>query len=126
MQTKHSQQRDALLAALKSRCDHPTADDIYFELRKTHPNISLGTVYRNLSKLCESGQIIKIVTPSGADRFDGNISCHYHLQCTECNSVTDIFMEEEGELNKKAAKVSDSRIDGHVVMFYGKCKSCNI
>ena len=76
---KYSRQREAILKDLQSRRDHPTADMVYESVRKEYPNISLGTVYRNLAFLTESGQVLKITTPAGADHFDGFISPHNHF-----------------------------------------------
>ena len=68
---KRTQQREAIMSFLKTRKDHPTADVIYQNIRKEHPNISLGTVYRNLSILAERGDILKLTYD---DKFD------HHLQ----------------------------------------------
>ena len=75
---KYSRQRESIKRFLMSRYDHPTADTIYLHVREEFPNISLGTVYRNLSLLTELGEIIKITT-DGPDRFDGNVKPHSHF-----------------------------------------------
>ena len=87
---KYSRQREGILRNLQSRRDHPTADMIYDSVRKEYPNISLGTVYRNLTFLTETGQIIKISTQMGADRYDGFIKPHNHFICRECGMVEDM------------------------------------
>ena len=69
---KRSKQRECIKAFLATRTDHPTADTIYMNIRQEFPNISLGTVYRNLALLSDLGEIMKITTDGGADRFDGN------------------------------------------------------
>ena len=76
---KRSKQRESIKAFLATRTDHPTADTIYMNIRQEFPNISLGTVYRNLNLLANIGEAIKITTPDGADRFDGNVKPHCHL-----------------------------------------------
>ena len=81
---KHSKQRDAIMEYLKSSHEHPTADTVYAALRKDHPNISLGTVYRNLALLSELGEINKLSTGNGPDRFDGDVHPHYHFVCKKC------------------------------------------
>ena len=68
---KNSRQRNAILECVMRHHDHPTADIIYQELRESFPNISLGTVYRNLSLLTSLGKIMKITCENHADRFDG-------------------------------------------------------
>ena len=90
---KHSRQRDCIRDFLANRCDHPTAETVYLNVRKEFPNISLGTVYRNLSLLTKLGEIRKLSTGIGPDRFDGNISPHYHIFCTECGNVLDLEIE---------------------------------
>ena len=87
---KYSRQREAVKEFLASRIDHPTADTVYTNLREKFPNISLGTVYRNLSLLADMGEIIKITTGDGADRFDGRITPHNHFICHKCHKVSDL------------------------------------
>ena len=69
---RSSKQRDAVLAVVKAACDHPTADMIFERVREQIPNISLGTVYRNLALLESMGDVVKISTNADSDRFDGN------------------------------------------------------
>ena len=80
---KYSKQREAIKDFLAHSHEHPTADVVYMNLRESFPNISLGTVYRNLSLLSEMGQIQKISMRDGADRFDGTITPHDHFICEE-------------------------------------------
>ena len=79
--TKRSKQRDAIIAFLMTRKDHPTADTIYMNIKKEFPNISLGTVYRNLALLSERGDILKLSYDNGADRYDASVEPHYHFIC---------------------------------------------
>ncbi len=120
---KHSAQRDAVLNELSSRHDHPTADELYHELRKTMPNISMGTVYRNLSLLSENGMIQRL-TYAGADRFDANTHVHYHLLCTCCKKVFDIEMPILENLNDTAGCHSGAEIKAHQLTFIGICENC--
>ena len=78
---KYSRQRESIKACLMSRKDHPTADALYTSIREQFPNISLGTVYRNLNLLADIGEAIKITTPDGGDRFDARTNPHYHFYC---------------------------------------------
>ena len=87
---KKSRQREAVYDFLMTRKDHPTADFIYENVRKTFPNISLGTVYRNLNLLVELGQAQRFSTYDGYDHFDGNPAPHYHFVCNKCRCVLDI------------------------------------
>lgn len=93
MQRKYSRQRESIKNFLKSRTDHPTADTVYTCLREQYPNISLGTVYRNLTLLTELGEIIKIQAVDGADHFDANTMRHHHFVCTKCQHIYDLEMD---------------------------------
>lgn len=124
MALKKSKQRDMIKAFLMGRKDHPTADVIYMNVRKQNPNISLGTVYRNLNLLADIGEIQRLRVGDGMDHFDADISPHYHFVCTECDSVIDLEMESIDTINNVAAKGFDGRIAGHMTYFYGTCGSC--
>ncbi|MDD3218652.1 MAG: transcriptional repressor [Lachnospiraceae bacterium] len=121
---KHSRQREAIKEFLMTRTDHPTADIVYDNLRNEFPNISLGTVYRNLALLSEIGEIQKLTTGTGADRFDGNINPHYHFICKECHCVQDLKMDTMDALTEEASKHFDGKLDGHLAYFYGTCGDC--
>lgn len=121
---KYSRQRECIQQFLCSRYDHPTAETVYLNVKKEFPNISLGTVYRNLSLLAELGKIQKISTGIGPDRFDGNPAPHYHFFCSQCGSVIDLEMEGIDHINIIANSQFDGEIDGHITYFYGKCSDC--
>ena len=121
---KHSRQRDAIRQNLMGRYDHPTAEMVYMDIKEDFPNISLGTVYRNLSLLSELGEIQKISTGAGPDRFDGNINSHCHFQCKKCYNVLDLPFDYPEELNALAAKNFPGIIEGNTIQFYGLCPDC--
>ena len=87
---RKTKQRDLILKTLRNTDTHPTADWIYEQVKKEMPNISLGTVYRNLGILKDLGEIIELNYGSKYSRYDGNAENHYHFVCTECEKVTDI------------------------------------
>ncbi len=119
---RKSKQRDAIIAELKSRYDHPTAMELYLSVKETIPNLSLGTLYRNLSQLEECGEIIKI--PDGTqDRFDGNPTPHAHFKCNGCGKVYDISTSNDYLKNYDDENIS--QIYGYSLILFGKCKSCN-
>ena len=121
---KYSRQRESIKASLMNRHDHPTADALYASIREEFPNISLGTVYRNLNLLVETGEIRKLTCGDGADHFDGDTRQHYHFVCTECNQVYDMDLGALEELNQDAQSCAPGIIDSHYVLFYGRCKNC--
>ncbi len=121
---KNSKQRDAIKSFLMTRYDHPTAETVYLNVKKEFPNISLGTVYRNLSLLSEIGEIQKLSTGIGPDRFDGNPAPHYHFICNQCGSVLDLDVTGLDHINVLASQNFDGEIEGHLIYFYGKCPDC--
>lgn len=126
---RHSRQRDLIKEFLKSRKDHPTADEVYQNVRMQNPNISLGTVYRNLTLLAEDGDIVRLNVGDGIDHFDADISPHYHFVCRKCGHVADLEMDRPGEarlqeITKAAGSCFEGHIEGHVTYFYGTCSFC--
>ncbi len=121
---KYSKQREVIREALAGRCDHPTADNIYTSIKQNYPNISLGTVYRNLNLLVEIGEAIKIPGKNGSDRFDATTEIHYHFVCESCGEVSDIDMPIIEDVELLASKYTDSRLTSHEISFYGICKCC--
>ena len=121
---KHSKQRDSIKAYLASTTEHPTADTVYLHVREEFPHISLGTVYRNLNLLADIGEAVKITTPDGADRFDGNTHPHYHVLCTKCGSVIDLEMEALTSINEVAENHFPGKIESHTALFFGTCEGC--
>lgn len=124
MALKKSKQRDMIKSFLMGRKDHPTADVIYMNVRQQNPNISLGTVYRNLTLLADIGEIQRLRVGDGVDHFDADTSPHYHFVCTDCGSVIDLEMESIDSINEVAGAHFNGRIAGHVTHFYGTCESC--
>lgn len=121
---KYSRQRECLKTCLMERHDHPTADELYMAIREDFPNISLGTVYRNLNLLVELGEIARLTCADGADRFDGDISDHYHFVCKSCGKVFDLPMEPMNQINEIAQKNWTGKIESHSIYFHGTCKTC--
>ena len=121
---KYSRQRESIKEFLMTRTDHPTADTVYHQLRKIYPNISLGTVYRNLNLLAEIGEIQKLSPGIGPDRFDGNPAPHYHFICRHCGCVMDLTVSGLDHINILAGQDFDGEIEGHITYFYGACPSC--
>ncbi len=124
--TKRSRQREAILEVLRMTKVHPTADWVYREVRKEIPNISLGTVYRNLAKLSAEKAIVKLGLGTEVEHFDGNSEPHYHVMCTQCGAIDDIEAEPLSELNNWASKIFKGEIYEHSAVFFGKCEKCKI
>ncbi len=121
---KRSRQRDAIIAFLKTRKDHPTADTVYQEIRTVIPNISLGTVYRNLAQLSERGEILRLPCDGKMDHFDADIRPHYHFLCKQCGCVKDIEIPYAEQLDVTAGESFDGVITNHSLLFEGLCNTC--
>ena len=103
MAVKYSRQRQMIYNFLMTRKDHPTADVVYRNVREEFPNISLGTVYRNLTLLADMGEIQRLQVGDGVDHFDADTSKHCHFICSNCSAVTDMQLDCLEELLIKSA-----------------------
>lgn len=121
---RHTVQKALTLNAVRSLGNHPTADTVYEQIRKEYPNISLGTVYRNLSSLCEDGMLRHIRMPDTADRYDHNLTEHYHIECRRCGKVEDVFIPYNDEIDGYAAENTDYSKLSHDIVFFGLCPDC--
>ena len=116
-----TRQRSAILEFLRSKRHHYSAIQIYDAVREKIPNISLGTVYRNLASLLEDGEIISVETSDKCVYYDGFISGHSHFVCQCCKEIYDFPLESTtSEPEKAGFTVSNQR-----VVYYGVCKMCN-
>ncbi len=122
---KYSRQRQEIKNFLMSRKDHPTADVVYMNVRQQYPNISLGTVYRNLTLLADMGEITRLHLGDGVDHFDADTSPHYHFVCSKCGQVRDLHMNNIDSIVDIAGMNFNGEIQGHITYFYGICGNCN-
>ncbi|MDE6664542.1 MAG: transcriptional repressor [Lachnospiraceae bacterium] len=122
---KYSRQRQEIKNFLMSRKDHPTADVVYMNVRQQYPNISLGTVYRNLTLLADMGEITRLHLGDGVDHFDADTSPHYHFVCSKCGQVMDLHMNNIDSIVDIAGMNFNGEIQGHITYFYGICGNCN-
>lgn len=122
MVRRFSKKRQEIKNSLMKRCDHPTAEAIYEDVKKIYPSISLGTVYRNLGELADSGEILRF-SINGTERFDGCVEKHFHLVCRSCGGIFDrCFKTADGEFLENA---KDGFIpENTAVTVYGVCKKC--
>ena len=105
------------------RC-HATADEVYDAIVKEHPSVSRATVYRNLNRLSERGEIRRIEIPDGPDRFDHQRHEHYHVKCAKCGRVFDVDMDYIPGLEEKIKDARGFRFTGHNIIFTGICPEC--
>lgn len=118
---RHSQQRDTILKIVERSCDHPTADTIYNRVREEIPNISLGTVYRNLNRLCELGLADTLETLDKSIHYDGNTNPHCHFICKNCSAIIDL---EVMPCVPKAVGDMGLTVDSQKTIYYGICPAC--
>ena len=119
-----TKQRQLILDELCKLKSHPTADELYYLLRKKMPKISLGTVYRNLEILSDQGLIQKLDIGGTQKRFDGDASTHYHVRCIKCGRVDDLDIPPNTTFEREARKVTDFHIVRHRLEFSGFCPDC--
>ena len=122
---KHFRKRDAILTCLRQTTVHPSAEWIFTQLKPEIPDLSMGTVYRNLTLFKEQGIITSVGTVKGVERFDGNTDPHVHFFCTECGAVVDLTgLTVPEELNKAAATETGGQVGTCQLSFTGICMEC--
>jgi len=113
-----------MLELLLSTETHPTANWLYGRLRKEFPDLSMGTVYRNIGILVEQGLISRIAFGSTFDRLDARMTPHYHLICEKCDSIFDLDVPPDQSLNALPDKSLGFHVRRHEIEFYGLCSKC--
>ena len=122
---RNSRQRNRLRELLKDRRDHPDAQTVYMEMRKSFPSVSLGTVYRNLMLLTEEHELQSINVGDGRIHFDPNIAPHAHFYCKKCGRVLDLMTYDRTyELIKDQIEDFDGKLDECSLSFKGICADC--
>jgi Fur family peroxide stress response transcriptional regulator len=116
---RNTRQLEVIWEAVKDEKTHPTADQIYAKVREEIPNISLGTVYRNLQKLVAE-QKLQILTLGRAQHFDPLVDHHQHFICESCGRVYDLFLDP----GKKIPAPEGFTVSSHRLSLYGNCKGC--
>ena len=124
MMRRQTIQRSLVLKAVNKLQCHATADEIYEEIIKEHPNVSRATVYRNLNLLSETGHIRKIEITGGADCFDHICHDHCHVKCEKCGRIFDVDMEYVTGLEKNIRNDRGFSFTGYDIIFRGICPNC--
>lgn len=122
---KNFRKRNAILSCLRQTTLHPSAEWIFTRLKPEYPDLSLGTIYRNLALFKEQGEIVSLGTVNGVERFDGNVKPHVHFICCCCGAIQDLpDLRIPEELNAAAERSSSGRIVGCQLTFTGTCMTC--
>ena len=118
---RYSRQRELIYNTVRASKDHPTAEMVYAALKPEHPNLSLGTVYRNLHLLSDEGKLRRM--PFSVERFDGMVEPHHHFCCEKCGRVSDVEGDYDATLDA-AAQAMGHQVDHHEIVYYGLCAHC--
>lgn len=125
MVKRNTIQRQLVIAAVHKHGHHPTAEEIYDMITEDYPDISKGTVYRNLASLLESGVLSKVPVSGGADRYDHILSKHYHVHCSNCGEIVDLRqIPYDYNLDKQVEETSGYILESHDIVFSGICPKC--
>jgi Fur family peroxide stress response transcriptional regulator len=124
--SRGSKQRDTILRVVMNSKDHPRADWVYDQVRQEIPNISMGTVYRNLNSLAKSGDIRQLDIADGTSRFDGNTSNHYHFRCEECGHIFDLDEPVDQSISERVAKNTGFKVYRQRMELIGLCNACQV
>jgi len=123
--TKQFRKRNAILSFLRQTDTHPSAEMVFNHLKSEYPDLSLGTVYRNLSMFKNQGEIVSIGTVNGVERFDGNTMPHVHFVCTGCEAVADLPQITVPEaLNQEAVQLTGGYVDMCQLTCVGQGSRC--
>ncbi len=118
-------QRRAVLEAIQGSHNHPTAAQIYAQVKAQHPRVAFGTVYKALDLLSRTGQILQLEFGDGASRYDGRVDRHDHAICTGCGRLVDLDPQLPKDLAVRASRASGFVINQHMIQFFGLCPDCS-
>ena len=121
MERRHSQQRERIYQAVAESHAHPTAQMVYDALRAELPQLSLGTVYRNLRQLAQEGRLRELDGPTA--RYDGMLRPHSHIRCLRCGALADASAPYDPALDRTPAPAG-WHVQGHDLIFHGICPAC--
>ena len=123
---RNTRQKTLIFEELRKHSDHPAADEIYNAVRKILPNISLGTVYRNLEAMASQGKILKIEQAGGQKRFDPNPDPHPHFRCMKCGCIEDVpYKGTIDGVPQNGKWIGKRKVFGVHIEFFGLCMQCN-
>lgn len=120
---RYSRQREMIYKAVRGSGEHPTAEMVYQWLKPDNPNLSLGTVYRNLTLLSQEGLLTRMPFP--VERYDARTMPHSHFRCRGCGRVFDLDLCYDAACDRAAAKAAPGfQVEGHDMIFNGLCAAC--
>jgi len=123
--TRKSKQRDRIMEVLRETKSHPTVKWVFNQVRRQFPNLSLGTVYRNLGILVKQGLVRRLDFGSSHDKFEAAVLPHHHFVCKSCGRVSDLDLPIGRSLTKKLQKQIGLAITRLEIRLYGVCEKCS-
>ena len=124
---KNFKKRTAILSFLRQTKEHPSAEMVFNHLKPEILDLSLGTVYRNLTLFREQGMVRGVGVVDGHERFDANTADHPHFVCKHCHAVIDIpGIEDDGQVERKVSQTYGFTADHHDLTVYGTCGKCTL
>ncbi|MBW7957632.1 MAG: transcriptional repressor [Deltaproteobacteria bacterium] len=123
---KLTPQRLAILKFLEGNTSHPTAEDIYTEIKKRYPTVSFATVYNTIQALKERGEIMEVTIDPERKHFDPNPAPHHHIMCTGCGRIGDVFVDYSVSLKLPDEVTREFTTTGNHIDFYGLCNRCRL
>ena len=122
---RYSKKREAILNAIRETKCHPSADWVYQTLKPTHPDLSVGTVYRNLDFFRQHGMVRSVGVVKGQERFDAMTAPHTHFVCSCCGDVIDLDdIQLDAELDRTVCEQYGLAVERHELTFHGLCQTC--
>ena len=123
--SKNFRKRNAILSYMQDKVTHPSAETIYTDLKQQIPDLSMATVYRNLTKFRQEGLIQCVATVKGVERYDANTDPHVHFICRHCDAVIDLHeMQIPSQLINQAKEITGGQVDSCILSFTGLCRDC--
>lgn len=123
---RNTRQKGIILEELRKVKSHPAANEVFRIVRRRIPNISFGTVYRNLNLLRDNGKILELACGRYSCRYDATVTPHYHFYCFKCKGVFDINITMLKDLDRRVSKSYSFVVRTHRIDFYGYCKKCKL
>ena len=124
MKRNFSSKRNAIYNTILNTTSHPSARWIHEQLKPDYPDLSLGTVYRNISLFKNEGKVSVVCNVNGEERIDGNTSPHTHFVCNSCGRVIDVADDGSKSSESLALLNKGFTIESKLVIYYGKCSDC--
>ena len=122
---KTSRKRQAMLSLLRASREHPNAEMLYAQMKDSYPELSLGTVYRNLSVLAEEGSVVALGKVDGHERYDARTEPHPHFICRRCHRVLDLDLPDMiSDMFDTIDKSFDCRSESYSLSISGLCAPC--